>query len=81
MPRNGWILPLRGDVAQSQPDQFCGGFIVGEVTLVTNALAHLRMKAFDRVGRVDYLAYFGSEDEERDDVFPVPAPALRDGRE
>ena len=31
MPRNGWILPLRGDVAQSQPDQFSGGFIVGQV--------------------------------------------------
>jgi len=39
-PREGWIGPLGGQIAQRQPDQFRGGLIIREMPLVADTLAH-----------------------------------------
>ena len=39
-PREGWMGPLGGQIAQRQPDQFSGGLIVREMPLVADTLAH-----------------------------------------
>ena len=42
-PREGWIGPLGGQIAQRQPDQFSGGLIIREMPLVADTLAHTAM--------------------------------------
>ena len=42
-PREGWMGPLGGQIAQRQPDQFSGGLIMREMPLVADTLAYTAM--------------------------------------
>ena len=44
-PREGWIGPLGGQIAQRQPDQFSGGLIIREMPLVADTLAYTAMRS------------------------------------
>src|SRR5262245_46930739 len=79
MPCGRCLLPILGDIAQSEPDQCCGRQIAREVALVTYGFADRGVQRFDGVGRVDNLAHLAGEGEERDHRRPVAPPALRDG--
>ena len=64
-PSDRRILPLHTDVAQGQSDEFGGGFVIREVTFITDALAHATVQTLNGVGGVNHLAYGGCEREER----------------
>lgn len=73
--------PIRGDVAQGQPDEFGGGLVAREVTTGLDDFVQLRVDIFNRVRRVDDLAHTRRKRKERDHAIPGVAPRAADGRE
>src|SRR5712671_109946 len=53
---------------------------LGKWPRTRTALADLRVKALNRIGGVKDFAQLRCEGEERNDLFPIAPPALRDGR-
>ena len=81
MPRDRWILPLRRDVTQRQPNQLGRRFVTREATFVADALSDLAVQTLNGVGGVEHLAHLWGESEERNHLLPVSKPALSDGGE
>ena len=75
-PVAGRLGPLRGDVAERQPDQFRRRLIGREMSAGLDDLPDARMDAFEDVGRVDHAPHVGRKREERNDVRPGLPPAF-----
>ena len=76
----GGAHPRRGDIAQRQPDQFRGGLVGREMAARFDDLAHPRVDALERIGRVDHAPNLGRKREERNHLGPGAAPGRDDGR-
>src|SRR5438105_8379456 len=72
--------PLVLDVADRQPQQLDHRLVVGEVPAVLDDLAELVVQALDRVRRVDDLADFRRERQERGEPFPGAFPGRHHAR-
>lgn len=78
LPFPGAHLPLLRDVSQGEIDQLGGRLVAGEVPARFDDFSQLHVQRLDGVGGVDDLAHVRGVGEERNDFFPVPAPAGRD---
>jgi hypothetical protein len=73
-PRIRGAVPLRGEVAEREPEQFRGGVIRGVVPARLDDFSELGVHALQRIGRVDQAADLWWKREEWHDVRPGAPP-------
>src|SRR4051795_5088844 len=77
----GAVAPPFGvGLDDGEVDELGGGLFVGEVPAGLDRFADLAVQALDGVGGVDRAAQLVGQRQERDHVFPGPAPGVDGGR-